>query len=68
MLLGECAASVAKTFLESDVAVIDIKQPEPVAAGIRNMDFIEFWVYAILKEQLAEVFIYYDNIPSEQQE
>ncbi|KAK0602835.1 hypothetical protein LWI29_037443 [Acer saccharum] len=36
MLLGECAASVAKTFLESDVAVIDIKQPEPVAAGIRQ--------------------------------
>ncbi|KAK0595402.1 hypothetical protein LWI29_006256 [Acer saccharum] len=38
MLLGECAASVAKTFLESDVAVIDIKQPEPVAAGIRIFD------------------------------
>ncbi|KAK4837425.1 hypothetical protein QYF36_005314 [Acer negundo] len=35
MLLGECAASIAKTFLESDAAVIDIKQPEPVAAGIR---------------------------------
>ncbi|TXG68961.1 hypothetical protein EZV62_003896 [Acer yangbiense] len=34
----------------------------------RNMDFVECWVYAILKEQLPEVFIYYDNIPGEQQE
>ncbi|KAK3219898.1 hypothetical protein Dsin_013868 [Dipteronia sinensis] len=35
MLLGECDASTAKTFLESEAAVIDINQPEPVAAGIR---------------------------------
>ncbi|KAI9160426.1 hypothetical protein LWI28_007989 [Acer negundo] len=35
---------------------------------LRNMDFIECWVYAILKEQLPEVFICYDNIPCEQQE
>ncbi|KAK0601720.1 hypothetical protein LWI29_026854 [Acer saccharum] len=36
MLLGESVASIAKTFLESDAAVIDIKQPEPFAAGIRK--------------------------------
>ncbi|KAJ6836178.1 ruBisCO large subunit-binding protein subunit beta, chloroplastic [Iris pallida] len=29
----EHAASVAKTFLTSDVVVVDIKEPEPVAAG-----------------------------------
>ncbi|KAK0597825.1 hypothetical protein LWI29_028940 [Acer saccharum] len=36
MLLGESVASIAKTFLESDAAVIEIKQPEAVAAGIRQ--------------------------------
>lgn len=29
----EHAASVAKTFLTSDVVVVDIKEPEPVPAG-----------------------------------
>lgn len=29
----EHAASVAKTFLTSDVVVVDIKEPEPMPAG-----------------------------------
>lgn len=29
----EHASSVAKTFLTSDVVVVDIKEPEPVPAG-----------------------------------
>lgn len=29
----EHAASVAKTFLTSDAVVVEIKEPEPVAAG-----------------------------------
>ncbi|KAK4839237.1 hypothetical protein QYF36_020300 [Acer negundo] len=57
--------------LSGGVAVIQHKKKQSLqkrTLKIRNMDFIECWVYAILKEQLPEVFICYDNIPCEQQE
>ncbi|KAK0596215.1 hypothetical protein LWI29_013722 [Acer saccharum] len=57
MLLGESVASIAKTFLESDAAVIEIKQPEAVAAGIRFLPRASNVVWDGLKEEWEQKLV-----------
>lgn len=49
----EHAASVAKTFLMSDCVVVEIKEPEPVAAGnpMDNSGYGYWWKVAVKREK-----------------
>jgi hypothetical protein len=52
----EHAASVAKTFLTSDVVVVDIKEPEPAPVGTPMDNSGIFLIFPTHKKFLVEPF------------